>query len=160
MASTALIVAIAAGALLVVVIGGDVTYNRTVYVDARTAQGGWTTITQDPCCQRYEYHYGPTTIDANRSDDVAFRLRVDNGYPLSYQQSFVVLVGGVETTRGTLLAPSRSEGVAEFSVPAEAFLGPNSTVVPEKGAITHGPVEVVIGGKHLYVSPGIREVAR
>lgn len=162
MASTPLAIAIAAGVLLAVVIGADVTYNRTLYVDASTGPGSWTTIAQDPCCRAYEYARGPSLIDANRSDNITMRLRIDNGYPTVYRESFVVFAGSAEIARGELQAPARSEGVAPFSVPAAIFLGPNATVpVPEKGIpYAYGGIEVEVGSTRLFASPGIREVAK
>lgn len=163
MPSTPLVVAAVAGVLLVVVIGADVAYNRTLFVDARTAPGSWATVAQDPCCRAYEYLGGPYVIEANRSDDVTLRLRVDNGYPLAYEESFVVRAASVEIHRGVLQAPAGSEGVAEFSVPAATFLGhlPDAAPPPEKGLVYGiGAIVVEIDGKQLYVSPGIREVAK
>lgn len=165
MPSMPLVVAAIAGALLVVVIGTDVAYNRTVYVDAAATSGqtaSWTTVAQDPCCRENDYMRGPGAIEANRSDDIRFRLRVDNGYPIAYTESYVVRAGGLEVARGTLEAARGTEGTSEFTVPASAFLSyGQSADAPSKGEIIYCcGVEVEVDGKHLYVSPGIREVAK
>lgn len=165
MASMPLVVAAVAGVLLVVVIGADVAYNRTLFVDVATAPGqtaSWTMIVQEPCCRSYDHFREPGVVEVNRSDDVRFRLRIDNGYPLAYSESYVVHVGGAEVARGVLEAAPTSEGVAEFTIPATAFLGSgNPAVPPPKGEIVYCcGATVDVDGKRLYVSPGLREVAK
>lgn len=122
MASTALVTAGVAAALLVVTLGVDVAMTTTYALDVWTGTA-WRELVRDPYVIDRQYR-GPeqALVTANASEDVRFRLRAENGYPWSKDGGFRVLHNGEEVASGSLDLPARSSDEAEFSIPAARLI--------------------------------------
>ena len=117
--------ALAAGALLLVVLTVDATMNRTYTVDVHDGTG-FRTIAIEPNTNGDFYAARPAVgyfgaINATANDTLRFRLTLDNGYPWSASETFQVDFNGAELARGTISAPARSTGETEFTLPAAPF---------------------------------------
>ena len=139
MASRPLAVAAVASALLVARLVADASMNRAVHVDVREA-GGWRPVASDPYVfdetSRAPSPYGRNLLGANET--VEMRLRVDNGYPWAYGETFRAYVNGVEVASGALYAPARGEGEATFSFSASSAAAasePGSRAGPDAPAV-------------------------
>lgn len=151
-------VALAAAVLLVVVVGADATMDRSLHLDRQDADGAWVTLASGgeiPPEERYKMFADPTV----RADDVnatlTMRVRVENGYPWSYDEAFVAYAQGVEVARGRVEAEPRGAGATEFEVPLRRLAGAGvETRVPDEGNGTlrptyYGSVEVRVGRMSL-----------
>lgn len=167
MASTPLLVAGVAAALLVVTLGVDAGMTTTYALDVWTGST-WRELARMP--QTYDGRssasFGQTTIAANESDDVRLRLRVDNGNFWASAQSFTVLHAGEPVAGGTIEAARRAEAVSEFTVPAERFFGglsgsERSPPVPQGAAAGpfYAELYVEVERVSLYASFNVREVS-
>lgn len=160
-----LAIAIAATALLLVVIGVDVSLTRTLAVDVHTG-AAWRSLVEDPMPRedyaRY-YPYGVNPVEVNRTDAVRFRVRVENEYPWSFARSYHIYQGGDEVASGELTAPGRSNGTAEFTISADRLLGaPGVRYEPsikEYPTVT-AELRVEIGKTTLYANPSLKEVPK
>lgn len=166
--SRPLAVAVAATALLVVVLGADASMDRSLHVDQRDAGGGWATVASQgevPERDRYAYPIGPVAGQpVARNDSIPMRVRVENGYPLAFDETYVVRVNGAEVARGTLAAPARGSGASEFLVPVAKIAGGLREGEKAGGNQTgpnptyYGTVEVAVGrvtlmaGVHVEVT--------
>lgn len=149
-----LTVAIVAAALFAITIGVDATMNRVYGLDVET-QEGWREIGIAPMTREY-YGSFSSEVTANASDNVRFRLRVDNDHLLPVQETYRVYANGLEVASGEIAVERGGEGEVVFSVPASRFLsqmGPRPT-----GETAFANLEVRVGNEHLYGNFGIREV--
>lgn len=165
MPSIPLVVAVAAGALLAVVVGVDVAINRVHYLEVETDEG-WVTLAREPFDRTGSHSSTPfparTTFDANESDTLRFRIRVDNGYPWAMSEPFEVRIDGRLVGSGTLEVPARSHGEAIVEVEASRVLvSPQPGPVRDSGpdAYHHFYVQADVGGTILAAGHSIREVS-
>lgn len=142
MASGALVTAGVAAALLVVVLGVDVAMTTTYTLDVWTGTA-WREIVTDPYPMD-TFRVGPeqAIVSANASDDVRFRLRVDNGYPWGTKDDYRVLHASEEVATGTIEAGARGSDEEEFTIAADRLL--------RGGGFTGEPK--VAGTTDVYVS--------
>ncbi len=150
----ALAIAGVALVLLVVVIGVDVSMDRTIALDFSTSDG-WVTLAQEPFSASERIRYSPPpSVDANGS--ATFRLVVENEYPWAYSRAFVARSGATVIAEGTLDAPAGGRGVATFTVNASALradMGPGRLDPPREES---APLHIEIGSVELYASVVIR----
>ncbi|HVM45646.1 MAG TPA: hypothetical protein VM582_06895 [Candidatus Thermoplasmatota archaeon] len=164
MASSALITAGVAAALLVVVVGIDASMTKTHAIDVWTGTG-WRELARTPMSfERAPHSWGaPPTISANASDDLRFRVRVDNSYAWSTTDDFRALLAGEEVASGRIETPARSTREAEFTVSASRYFerGARGPEMVEAGAppLVYADLMVVVDGKQLFPSFQIREVS-
>ncbi len=119
--SRGLLVAIVAAAALFLVVGVDASMERTI--DLQVEDGtGWSTIAT--MTDDHPRVPGETMLEKNRTDDVSFRLTVDNGYPLAYEEPYHVYTAGTSVATGTVIADARNSGEATFEVPVTALITP------------------------------------
>lgn len=162
MASSALAVAGVAAVLLVVVVGVDVSLTTTYRLDVWSGTG-WREMARAPMdheSQRYPQPFGGGTVTANATDEIRFRLRVDNGYPWAASHDYRLRHFGEELASGTIDVAARSSAETELSVPAQRFLdGPSAPREP--AGVNESPVYVEINvdidGEYLYGSFQLRE---
>lgn len=157
--SRPLAIAIAAGALLVVVLVADAQMDRSVHVDARDEQGGWVTLAsagEVPQDDRYRAMApAPIRVESANST-VTLRVRVENGYPWGYDKAFVAYADGVEVARGRLASGARDSGTTEFTVPVSRVVGSQygKTMEPTptggNGPTYFANVQVTLGRQQLY----------
>jgi len=121
MGSAALVTAGVAAALLVVVLGVDVTMTTTYALDAWTGSS-WRELARDPMSGGGYYAQPHGALSANASDEVRFRLRVENGSPWAVDARYSILHLGEEVVSGDISAPARGSGESEFSIPAARLL--------------------------------------
>jgi hypothetical protein len=162
MGTKALTVATVAAALFVVVIGADAAMNRTLTLEAQQA-GGWREIGTSA---RDDGHSRPVALGSdralqvNRSDEVRFRLTVDNGHLWASRESYVANVHGVEVARGEIAADARARGHVEFTVPAERLLQ-SPGMPPPGGPDAHfASLDVWSGDETVYALVSVQEVSR
>lgn len=167
MGLTPLAVAGIASALLVVVIGADVSMNRTYFLEAHDGEK-WAVLAEWP--YRYEGSVPrPQPVagvfEVNESDPIPFRLRIDSTYPWAYRDEYVVYVGGSEALRGVVDLPASSERSFEFTLNASQIMGRTSFAEPYAkpigagNTLESGSLEVRITDAQLYGTIAIREVA-
>jgi hypothetical protein len=147
-----LVVAAVAAVLLVVSIGVDAAMNRTLALDAREDDGAWRAIGGEPRLETRPVPVGSTIVMAGPDDNVTLRVRVDNGYPFAYDESYRVFFNGREIASGTLRAEPRGEGESVFTVPARPFWDATGRPVPgePRPNVTYANVEVYAGSRVLY----------
>ncbi len=151
--SSSLTVAVVAGILLVVVVGVDASMTRTLELDVETEEGFSLIATS---AEEAAPRGLAPVVEANRTDEVGFRLSVDNGYAWAYDEEFSVYTGGERIASGTLEAPRSSMGETFFEVSAETFLA--ATGPRDEPGQTHASVEVDLEGTWLWGSFILREV--
>lgn len=119
--SRGLMVALAATVLLILVVGVDASMVRTVEFEVEDGDG-WATIGSagDEVPPRLDR----VVVEKNSTDEVAFRLTVDNGYAWAYEEAFVAYTMGSQVASGTLTAEARAQGEATFQVPVASLLSP------------------------------------
>jgi len=160
MGSRALLTAGIAAGLLVVVLVADSTMNRTYALDVQV-DGAWRTLAEHP--YRYDesrpYVGLNGDLEANRSEEIRFRLRVDNGYPWAMDETFRVYENGDEVASGQVAAPAQGETTAEFTIPADRILGRNA-VSPEgeKFPVGSANIQVDVDGESVNAFVSVREV--
>lgn len=163
----ALHVAIAAGVLLVAVVAVDVAFNTSIRLDVQTGMEnqtgvdaeGWETIASLPG-QQYSFAPHGVVVETNRSEDVSFRLVIDNDRPIGFEESYEVRTGGQRVARGTLAAERMSTVEERFTIPASQLLGEQPSGGPEDPRRSGVGLELVVGedGVHAWVE--LMEVAR
>lgn len=157
-ASRSLWVAIAAAALLVLVVAVDASVNRTVRLEVETEQG-WQTITSSSE-EPYRRFGGEVTIEANRSDEVRFRLVVDNEPPWGYEEAYRVRSDAGTVATGTLTAEPGAQGTATFTATVDELTGgPRAPLSQESPHRMFANVHVELGGTFLYGSFQVEEVS-
>ena len=153
MGSTALITAGVAAALLVVTLGVDVAMTTSYSLDVWTGSS-WREIVRDP--YEMNVYRGPseTVVLANASDDIRFRLRVDNGYPWGKADDFRVLHNGEEVASGSFATPSRGSDEVEFTIPASRLISGSSRFEPKPvgSPDTYVTLQVQVGGDDIFQS--------
>lgn len=151
--SRGLIVALSAAVLLILVVGVDASMTRTVELQVEDGDG-WRTIgtTGEDHPPRLDH----AAVEKNRSDEVAFRLTVDNGYAWAYDEAFTVHAMGPQVASGTLTADARGQGEATFQVPVSSLLGQGDRPMREPWPVN---LETNVGSDWIYASLQIREVA-
>lgn len=122
---TPLTVATVSAVLLVAVLAVDATMNRTYKLQVQ-ATDGWKTFAESPTGE-YEYarpyaSYAPQTIANNSS--VTFRVFAENGYPWALDKPYEVFYQGSLVASGTIEAPARGSGTAEFTLDVERLVAP------------------------------------
>lgn len=156
-----LAVALAAGALLVLVIGADASVNVSYALDLQQ-EGAWRQVAMRPYShESAPYPLGaPGEMEVNRSDELRLRLRMENGYLWAKSVEYEVHVAGrpVDALAGRLEAGARDGAAVEFAVPAERILGRASD--PEKGVPSSGSIVVLVDGEPLEAYLSLREVSR
>lgn len=156
---SALQTAILAGVLLVVVVGADAALNRTVSLEVETEDGWHTLATLPP--DRASYAPQGTLVEANRSDDLAFRVVVDNHRLDGFQGTYEVRHQTDRVAEGSLDADALGSDEARFTVPGDELLG-------ETGSGGDAPTRPVAGADLVLLVDGqttrgwleIQEVAR
>lgn len=155
--SPGLMVALAAGVLLVAVVAADAAVTRTVALEVE-ADDGWHTLATTDSERPPSLRPGDgVLLERNRSDDVTFRLTVDNEVPWAYEERFTVTSHGPQVASGTLAAEARGTGEAAFTVPVEELArdqGPR----PEDRWFVH--LDADVDGERLSGGFEIREVSR
>lgn len=165
MASGALVTAGVASVLLVVVLGIDATMTTTYAVDVWTGSD-WRELARAPVIYSERPHmapYGGAIVEVNRSDELRFQVRADNGYPWDTTSTFRVHHMGTEVAKGSFDSPARAEGTHEFTLEAEGLLGGSFSPrepVPQQDAPETVPVDlfVEVEGEELYPYFQLREV--
>lgn len=165
MASGPLITAGVAAALLVVTLGVDVAMTTTYTLDVWSGTG-WREIVRDP--YKIDVYRGPeqVVVSANASDDVRFRLRVENGYLWATSEDYRVLHNGEEVAYGALATEGRGSDESEFTIPASRLLGEGTRFEPKPvgGADTYVSLQVQTDGDEAFrqyqPSFTLREVSR
>lgn len=151
MPSRPLVVAIIASVALVALLAADASMNRTLALDQRVGDG-WRTVAAEPMTHDRPFVAAPDSVAANET--LTFRLRVENGHPWSYSESYRVYANGLEVASGTLEAPARGDGESTFNVRAAAA-----------GAAERGPpggagyleLQVRIDDQYLYAGLEVRQ---
>jgi glutaredoxin-related protein len=133
---SALQVAILAGALLVVIVGADVALNRTISLQVEQADD-WQTIGQIPRERSDVRHHG-TLVEVNRSDEVDFRIVVDNQHLATFEASYEMRHHTERIARGPLAADRLGVSEERFTVTGDTLL-PDS---PEESGDRSRPVRV------------------
>lgn len=165
MGLTPLAIAGAASALLVIVIGADVSMNRNYVLEVDDGET-WLLLAEYP--YRYEERFarpypGGGIIEANASDTLHFRLRIDNSYRWSYQDEYVVYAGGREFARGPVDVPAMTERTVTFDLNASQLMGRTNFAAPfpkDASGLLSGSIEVHIERQTLYGTVTIREVSK
>lgn len=153
----ALHVAVAAGVLLVGVLGADVALNRTVQLDVDTDDGWRTLATLPP--ERNGWTQHGHLIEANRSDDVSFRVAVDNQRLDAFEGTYEVRQDGQRLASGSIAADRLGTGEERFTVPAEELLGDRED--PDRPRPTRGVgLELLVSGETTFAWLEVQEVAR
>ncbi|GEM_PF-4482029 len=156
MASRALLVAAIAGVLLVVSIGVDAAMNRSWTLDVQTPEG-WRTLGTQGVSGGPRGAEPLTPLAVERNGTIHLRVTVDNGYVWTYDETYKAFVNGAEVARGTLHAPARSSGTAEFDVPARlAFTDASAPKGPAPGGLS---LEVHAGSAALYGFLSVQEAS-
>lgn len=155
-ASTSLWVAIGAAVLLVAVVSADAAINRTFTLEVEQPDGGWATIaTSDGEPSRFRE--GAVTVEANRSEALTFRLRVDNEPPWSFEETYRVEASGIQVAQGTIQAPAGGQASVTFEATVEDLAdgGPPSKNGSE---LRFAHLFVEVDGTSLFGSFHIQEV--
>lgn len=163
MASRALPVAVAAGALLVVVIVADASMNRTYHLEAQV-EGRWVGIATLP--QRFDRYAAPSLVpfELNASDALPMRLRLDNGYPWPASKAYEVTVQGRALHDDVVAAPALGEGISQFELTGESLF--RTAYGDPRAPAPAGPREHVVyftlavGGEMAGGEMAFREVSR
>lgn len=154
--SPGLWIAMAAGALLIVVVAADATITRSVTLEVETDEGDWHQIatTKD---DRYNRPGGELVLERNRSDEVTLRVAVDNEPPWAYEEDYVLRSSGRDLASGTLAAEGRSTAEDTVTVTVSQLLhdAPHT-----RGGHQFTDVQLSIGTDHLYGGLSIQEVPR
>lgn len=114
MVSRPLLVAVVSASLLVVVLGVDIAFNTTYYLDIED-DGAWVTFAQFPYPRDGRYEF-PPGIDVDPNGTANVRVRVDNGFPWAFSEGFRLYVGNTLVADDVLTAPARGTGAVETSV--------------------------------------------
>jgi len=151
MGSGPLITAGVAATLLVVVLGVDVSMTTTYAFDVWSGTG-WREIVTDPYLT--DVYRGPeqVIVTANASDDVRFRLRVDNGYPWAQSADYRVLHNGEEVASGDIAAGARGADEDEFSIPASRLITGSFEPKPAGGGDAFVTFQVQVDGDDIFRS--------
>lgn len=151
--SRGLIVALSAAVLLILVVGVDASMTRTVELQVEDGQG-WRTIgtTGDASAPRIDQ----SAVEKNRTDEVAFRLTVENGYAWGFDEAFTVHVMGSQVASGTLTADARGQGEVAFQVPVSSLLGSGDQPARDPWFVN---LETNVGSEWIHAGLHIREVA-
>lgn len=154
--SPGLWVALAAGALLLVVVAADATITRTVTLSVQDDDGDWHQLaaTTDDI---YNRPGGEVVLERNRSDEVTLRVAVDNEPPWAYEEDYVLRSSGRNLASGTLAAEGRSTAADTLTVPVDQLL---HEAPQTRGGQQFTDVQLSIGTDHLYSGLSIQEVAR
>lgn len=165
MASRALTVAAAAGVLLVAVVAVDASMNRVFHLEAQLG-GNWVKVATYPY-QHGSRYYEPSlaAFDLNASEQVPFRVRVENGYPWTVSEDVEVTMDGRPVHQGRLEADRFTDGVAPFAIPAQDLLrgggaGGRPVADPPEAPASIPHFWVRVGAVQLGGSLAFREVAR
>ncbi|MFA5862664.1 MAG: hypothetical protein WDA16_13310 [Candidatus Thermoplasmatota archaeon] len=160
--SRPLLVAVACMVLLLGSVTFEVVFHRTFTVEVHDAVG-WQTVgsfgTGDKGL-RAEPVLGTHAVTVNRSDNVEFRVRVDNAYPLAYSHSYVVGYQGINVGEGTLTAPARDVGTSSFTIPASTLLTNVGPKTDPRDNITFVYFDVRLGNIDVPASFQLQEVSR
>lgn len=155
--SPGLTVALAAGVLLVAVVAVDAAVTRTVALQVE-ADDGWHTLATTDSERPPSLRPGDgPLVERNRSDDVTFRLTVDNEVPWAYEERFSVSSHGPQVASGTLAAEARSTGQGAFTVPVEELARDQGPRAEDRLFVY---LEAEVGGERLSGGFEIREVSR
>ena len=159
--SRPLAVAIGAMVLLVGSVSFELFFQRSYALEV-FHDGGWTTIGQTETPG--DSSPRPMTplagaIIVNRSDDVQFRLRLDNGYPWSYAHHYDVEAYGLRVAEGDISAGGRDIGTSTFKVPASTLLGSFAGKVGPGANITQAYLNVQIGTTSVSGTLELQEAA-
>lgn len=154
---SALQIATLAGGLLVVLVGLDVAFGVTTSLEIQT-DDGWETLATVP--GEVDRHRRPgDAIEVNRSDEVEFRVVVDNQRPLGFDEAWSVSTHGADFADGRLTAGVFDQAQASFTVSGEELLDDPH----EDGDLprpTGTSLELQVGEDTTFAHPGLREVAR
>lgn len=115
-------VAVAAAVLLVVVVSVDASVNRSFSLEVET-DDGWRSLTTDGFSGPYPGFGADLVVEANRSDELTFRLSVDNEPPWGYEAPFRVTSHGRLIAQGTLSAAGGGQGEAAFRATVDELVG-------------------------------------
>lgn len=150
-------IALIAAVLLVAVVSVDAAVNRTVSLDVQDQDGQWRTIaTSLETDAFYPRPGGEIVVEANRTDELDFRLTVDNEPPWGFAEDYSVRGNGRIVASGSITADGGGTGEARFSVPADDLLQERAP----KGLprTSFASVEVQLGDTFLYGSFQIDEI--
>jgi hypothetical protein len=160
MGSRALITAGVAAGLLVIVVAADASMTATYTLDVWTGTG-WRELAREPL--NYEERaipWSPAIVSANGTDELRFRVQLDNTYPWARSTEYRAYNGAEEVAAGDLRAEGRSHAEVEFTIPASRFFdgGGRGPAQPAEGGLYYTDVVVRAGGESLYGSFALREV--
>lgn len=165
MGITPLMLAGIASVALFAVIGVDVSMNETYYLEVHDGTT-WQLLAQFPYqMENYARPYPSSpVIEANASEAVRFRLRVDNSYAWGDSDEYVVSVAGSEVARGVADVPARAQSTFEFTVNASRLMGvaTRGEPVPVKDAsgLTYATLDVRLDDDvYLAGTLSIKEVS-
>ncbi|MEA3199942.1 MAG: hypothetical protein QOE90_1370 [Thermoplasmata archaeon] len=147
--SRPLLVALVAGALLVVSIGADALMNRSYVLEVKDGAGGWHAIATSASEGGVARPVAQPTINVSGAGAVDFRLRETNGYLWPSSTPWEATVNGASFAHGTLSSPPRGEGEVTFSIPTSTWRDAQPKVAGAPPG-TFANVEVTAGSAQLY----------
>lgn len=156
---TPLQVAIAAGVLLVALVGVDVVFNSTARLDVREGES-WETVATIPE-DRDRFAQPSPTIEVNRSEEVTFRVVLDNDRPLGFDEPYSVRIQGQTVDEGRITVGGMASDETRFRVPAENLLGTGpAKAEPQPPRSFGASVEFLVGDDTTFTHLEVQEVAR
>jgi hypothetical protein len=117
----ALKIAIAAGVLLVAIVGLDVAFNATASLQM-DEDGEWRTLAILPRGPD-DYRGVDTAIEVNRSETLAFRVVLDNRRPIGFDAAYRVSHAGTTLGSGQIAADAFGIAESTFGVPVDEMIG-------------------------------------
>lgn len=154
---SALQVAALAGVLLVVVVGADAVLNRTVSLQVET-DTGWQTMAQLPPTHDDQGRDG-TLVETNRSEDVDFRVVVDNRRLDTFHGEYEIREAGQRLAEGTLQADRLGVDHSTFAVAGETLLDREGPDDRGPRPVTGVSLEMLVQGETAHAWLEVREVA-
>lgn len=157
-AVTALHVAIATGVLLVVLVGVDAAFGATASLQVET-DDGWRTLAQVPE-DRDRYAKPSEPLEVNRSEEVTFRVVLDNRRPIGFDEAYRVQGPDSRLAEGRLAAGAFESTEEEFSVQGHTLLGSQPSQDKPVPRPVGGSFQFTLGEETSFGHVELREVAR
>lgn len=161
-----LTVAAIAGALLFVSVLGDLAFTQSVTLEAGKAGGDLTLLGRSSVDGRATSVDYPEPIAVNRSDELTFRVRFENGHPWSASRTFLLSPDGCGPGSRTfavldVAAPARGTGSASVDIGVDKLLNATGYRSPKPVGAEDQPIYLTLckGEKYtLSATLPLREV--